>query len=66
MDYDWINSPRISVEYERRVEEFIQFVEYLICNAFLRSYTTWTWQDKLIDFPSISRTEHVVDSTMEY
>jgi len=26
MDRDWINSPRINVEYERGVEEFIQFV----------------------------------------
>ena len=27
MDRDWINSPCINVEYEKRVEEFIQFVQ---------------------------------------
>jgi len=27
MDRDWINLPRISVEYENGVEEFIKFVQ---------------------------------------
>jgi len=97
IDREWIYSPRIIDEYEKEVEEFIQFAqcnkgrnddevkfrcpcvnclnvrklnateirEYLICDAFLPSYTIWTWHDKLIDFPTISQTENVVDSTME-
>ena len=73
MDQNWINFVHISDEYERGVEEFIQFVqrnannsgldgakikcscvnclngrildvkiirEHLLCNGFLRSYTT--------------------------
>ena len=39
--------------------------EHLICDGFLPSYTIWKWHDKLIDFPIVSRTENVVDSTME-
>jgi len=27
LDRDWVNLPRISVEYENEVEEFIQFVQ---------------------------------------
>jgi len=27
MDWDWINSPRISSEYKKGVEEFIQFAQ---------------------------------------
>ena len=97
IDQNWINLPRISAEYENKVEEFIQFAqhyegisddevkfrcpcvnclngrklnatqvrEHLICDGFLRSYTIWTWHGELIDFPTVSRTEHVVDSTME-
>jgi len=97
MDRDWINSPRISAEYENGVEEFIQFAqryegrsddevkyrcpcvnclnernlnatqvrEHFICDDFLRSYTIWTWHSELIDFPTISRTEYVVNSIME-
>jgi len=42
-----------------------QVREHLICDGFLRSYTIWTWHDKLIDFPNVSRTEHVVHSTMK-
>jgi len=42
-----------------------QVREYLICDGFLRSYTIWTWHGELIDFPTVSQTEHVVDSTMK-
>jgi len=97
MDRDWINLPRISVEYKNGVEEFIKFAqrydgrsddevkfrcpcvnylngrklnathvrEHLICDGFLRSYIIWTWHDELIDIPTVSRTEHVVHSTMK-
>jgi len=42
-----------------------QVREHLTCDDFLRSYTIWTWHDELIDFPTISRIEHDVDSTMK-
>ena len=42
-----------------------QVKEHLIYDGFLRSYKIWKWHDELIDFPTVSRTEHVVDSTME-
>ena len=97
MDRDWIYLPRISVEYQKEVEEFIQFAqcyegrsddevkfrcpcvnylnarklnaiairEHLICEGFLPSYTMWTWPGELIDFPTVSPTENVVDFIME-
>ena len=42
-----------------------QVRKHLICDGFLRSYTIWTWHSVLINFPIVSRTKHVVDSTME-
>jgi len=42
-----------------------QVREHLICDGFLRSYTIWTWHGELIDFPTVSRTQHVVHSTMK-
>ncbi|WVZ24161.1 hypothetical protein V8G54_002705 [Vigna mungo] len=97
MDRNWINLPRISAEYERGVEEFIQFAqrnegrsddevkfrcpcvnclngrklnatqirEHLICDGFLRCYTTWIWHGEEMHFPTDSQTENVTDSTME-
>ena len=97
MDRNWINLPRISAEYERGVEEFIQFAqrnegrsddevkfrcpcvnclngrklnatqirEHLICDGFLRCYTTWIWHGEEMHFPTDSQTENVIDSTME-
>jgi len=37
--------------------------EHIICDGFLRSYTTWTY--KLINFLIVAQTENVVVSTME-
>ena len=86
MDRNWINLPRISAEYERGVEEFIQFAqrnegrnddevkfrcpcvnclngrklnatqirEHLICDGFLRCYTTWIWHGEEMHFPTDS------------
>ena len=42
-----------------------QVREHLICDGFLKSYTIWTWHDELIDFPTVSRTEYVIDSITE-
>ena len=42
-----------------------QVREHLICDGFLRNYTLWIWHSELIDFPTVSRIEHVVDSTMK-
>ena len=98
MDRSWINAVRISDEYERGVEEFIQFAqrnaiisghdgakircpcvnclngrildvnimrEHLLCDGFLRSYTTWTWHGELLNLPRVSVTEEYVGSTMD-
>jgi len=27
--------------------------EHLLCDGFLKSYTTWTWHGELLDFPSV-------------
>ena len=42
-----------------------QVREHLICDGFLRSYTIWTWYNELINIPTVSRTEHIVHSTMK-
>ena len=42
-----------------------QVREHLICDGFLRSYTIWTGHGELIDFPTVGRIEHVVDSNIE-
>jgi len=88
----------ISDEYERGVEEFIQFAqrntihsghdgakircprvhslngrildvnimrEHLLCDGFLRSYTTWTWHGELLNLSRVSVTEEYVGSTMD-
>jgi len=93
-----MNSIRISEEYERGVEEFIQFAqrnttnsghdgakircpcvnclngmildvnimrEHLLCDGFLRSYTTWTWHGELLNLSRVSVTEEYVGSTMD-
>jgi len=41
-----------------------QVREHLICDGFLRSYTMWTWHDKLIHIPTFSRTEYLANSSM--
>jgi len=78
MDRDWIKSLFINVEYEKVVEEFIQFAqcngrklnvtevrEHLICDGFIISYIIQISYDELIDFLTVSRTKYVIDSTME-
>ena len=84
IDRSWINLPRISDEYAKGVEAFLQFAqrnicatvdggkircpcvnclngrklnvdkirEHLICDGFLKNYTTWTWHGELIDLRS--------------
>ena len=37
----------------------------LLCNGFLRSYTTWIWHGELLNLPRVSITEEYVGSTMD-
>ena len=37
----------------------------MLCDGFLRSYTTWTWHGELLNLPRISVTEEYVGSTMD-
>ena len=39
--------------------------EHLLCDGFLRSYTTWTWHGTLLNLPRVSVTEEYVGSTMD-
>ena len=39
--------------------------EHLLCDGFLRSYTTWTWHGELLNLPRVSVTEEYVGSTMD-
>ena len=39
--------------------------EHLLCDEFLRSYTTWTWHGELLNLPRVSVTEEYVGSTMD-
>jgi len=42
-----------------------QVRKHLICDGFLRSNTIWTWHGEIINIPTVSRTEHVVHSTLK-
>jgi len=37
----------------------------LLCDGFLRSYTTWTWHGELLNVSRVSVTEEYVGSTMD-
>jgi len=39
--------------------------EHLLCDGFLRSYTTWTWHGELLNLPRVSVTEEYVRSTID-
>jgi len=39
--------------------------EHLLCDGFLRSYTTWTWHGELLNLPRFSVTQEYVGSTMD-
>jgi len=95
MDRNWIKYVHISDEYEKGVEEFIQFAannsghdgakirclcvnclngtildvkimwKHLLCDGFLRSYTTWTWHGELLNLPHVFVTQKYVGSTMD-
>jgi len=39
--------------------------EHLLCDGFLRSYTTWTWHGELLNLSRVSITEEYVGSTMD-
>ena len=39
--------------------------EHLLCDRFLRSYTTWTCHGELLTLPRVFVTEEYVESTMD-
>jgi len=39
--------------------------EHLLCDGFLRYYTTWTWHGELLNLPRVSVTEEYAGSTMD-
>jgi len=39
--------------------------EHLLCDGFLRSYTTWAWHGELLNLPCVSVTEEYVGSIMD-
>ena len=39
--------------------------EHLLCDGFLRSYTTWIWNGELLNLPRVFVTEEYVGSTMD-
>jgi len=39
--------------------------KYILCDDFLQNYTSWTWDDELLDLPNVSQTKGFVDSTMD-
>jgi len=97
MDRSWINLSRISDDYERGVEEFIEIAqrhgdsakyrgkmrcpcvnclngrildvdeirEHLLCDGFLKNYTTWIWHGELVETQTVTEEHRVVKSTIE-
>jgi len=48
-----------------RILDVKKFREYLLCDGFFQSYTTWTWHGELLNLPRVSVTEEYVGSTMD-
>jgi len=48
-----------------RILDVKKINEHLLCDGFLRSYTTWTRHDELLNLPRISVTEEYVGSTID-
>jgi len=48
-----------------RILDVKKIREHLLCDGFLRSYTTWTWHGELLNLQRVSVTEEYVGSIMD-
>ena len=49
----------------RRILDVKKIRKHLLCDEFLRSYTTWTWHGELLNLPRVFVTEEYVGYTMD-
>ena len=47
-----------------RILSVSEIREHLLCDGFLKSYTTWTWHGELLDLPSVRGASEEVHFTM--
>ena len=44
---------------------FFEIREHLLCDGFLKNYTTWTWHGELLDLPSVLGASKEVHFSMD-
>jgi len=46
-----------------RILNVVEIREHLLCNGFLKNYTTWIWHGELVNTPGVAEThEYVLDN----
>jgi len=58
-----IKCPCVNCLNERRLN-VVEIREHLLCDGFLKNYTTWTWHGELLDMLSLSETHEYIHWTM--
>ena len=48
-----------------RILDVVEIREHLLCDGFLKNYTTWMWHGELVDTPTVAETHEFVNPTME-
>ena len=48
-----------------RVLDVVEIKEYLLCDGFLKNYTTWMWHGELVETPIVTEAHQFVESTMK-
>jgi len=48
-----------------RILSVSEIREHLLCDGFLKNYTTWTWHGELLDLPSVHGASEEVDFSIE-
>ena len=48
-----------------RILSVSEIREHLLCDGFLKNYTTWTWHDELLDLPTVRGASKEVDFSVD-
>jgi len=48
-----------------RILSVSEIREHLLCDGFLKNYTTWTWHGELFDLPTVHRALEEVDFSVD-
>jgi len=48
-----------------RILDVAEIREYLLCDGFLKNYTTWMWHGELVETQTVTEEHRFVESTIE-